>query len=60
MNNLILFLNSFLSYLLVFIVFAVLIVVAVLVGIKVRKSKNQKEEVASSAANIEAKTVKAD
>ena len=43
-----------------FIVFAVLIVIAALVGIKVRKSKNQKEEVASSAANIEAKTVKAD
>lgn len=57
MNNLILFLNSFLSYLLVFIVFAVLIVVAVLVGIKVRKSKNAKEEIEKSAANIEAAAV---
>ena len=53
MNNLILFLNSFLSYLLLFIVFAILIVIAILVGIKVRKSKNAKEEVEKSAANIE-------
>lgn len=38
-----LFWNSFLSYLLVYIVFGVCIVVAVFAGIKVRKSKNAKE-----------------
>lgn len=58
MNNLILFTNAFLSYLLVFLVFAVLIVVAVLVGIKVRKNKNKKDEIAKSASNIEAAAVK--
>lgn len=58
MNNLILFINSFLQYLYLFLLFGILIVVAVLIGIKVRKSKNLKEEVAQSAANIEAATVK--
>lgn len=58
MNNLILFLNSFIHYLYLFLLFGILIVVAVLIGIKVRKSKNLKEEVAQSAANIEAATVK--
>lgn len=58
MDNLILFVNNFLEYLIVFIVFAVCIVVAVLVGIKVRKSKNSKEEIKSAAANIEAVAVK--
>ena len=46
MNNFILFVNSFLSYLLVYFVFAALIIIAVLVGIKVRKAKNDKEAVA--------------
>lgn len=58
MNNLILFTNAFLSYLFMFLVFAVLIVVAVLAGIKVRKNKNKKEELAQSAANLEAAAVK--
>lgn len=47
MNNLVLFLNGFLSYLLVYVVFAVGIVVAVIAGIKFRKSKNAKEAVAT-------------
>lgn len=58
MNNLILFTNAFLSYLFMFLVFAVLIVVAVLAGIKARKNKNKKEELAQSAANLEAAAVK--
>ena len=58
MTKLILFVNAFLSYLLVFLVFAVLIVVAVLVGIKVRQSKNKKEEIEASANAIEAAAVK--
>ena len=44
MNNLILFTNAFLSYLILFLVFATLIVIAVFAGIKVRKNKNKKEE----------------
>lgn len=58
MNNLVLFLNAFMQYLYYFLLFVVLIVVAVFVGIKARKSKNLKEEVEQSAANIEAATVK--
>lgn len=42
MNNLILFLNSFLSYLLLFIIMGVLIVIACVSGIKMRKSKDAK------------------
>ena len=43
MNNLIAFLSSFCSYLLVFVICIAIIVVAVIVGIKLRKSKNIKE-----------------
>ena len=43
MTNLILFINSFLSYFLVYIVSAVLIVTAVLLGIRLRKNKDAKE-----------------
>ena len=43
MTNLILFINSFLSYILVYIVSAVLIVTAVLLGIRLRKMKDAKE-----------------
>ena len=43
MTNLILFLNSFLSYLLLVAVFVLVIGVAIFVGIKLRKSKNTKE-----------------
>lgn len=40
MTNLILFINSFLSYLLVVAVFVAVIAVAVFAGIKLRKKKN--------------------
>ena len=57
MNNLILFTNAFLSYLVLFLVFGTLIVIAVFAGIKVRKNKNKKEEIEKSAANLEAAAV---
>jgi hypothetical protein len=44
MSNLISFINSLLSYLVVYIVFAVCIVLAVLGGIALRKNKNKKDE----------------
>lgn len=44
MANLITFVNAFLSYLILVGVFAVLAVVAVLIGIKLRKSKNLNTE----------------
>ena len=43
MINLVVFLNMFLSYFLVFVIFAVVIVGAVIVGIKCRKSKDKKD-----------------
>ncbi|MBR6147285.1 MAG: hypothetical protein IKQ44_02880 [Lachnospiraceae bacterium] len=57
MNNLILFTNAFLSYLVLFLVFGALIVIAVFAGIKVRKNKNKKEEIENSAKNLEANAV---
>ncbi len=44
MNNLILFLNSFLSYLLVMAVIVVLGGIAIFIGIKPRKNKNKQLE----------------
>lgn len=44
MNNLILFLNSFLSYLLLMAVVVVLGGVAIFIGIKLRKNKNKQLE----------------
>ena len=44
MNNLISFVNSFLSYLLVMAVIVVLAGIAIFIGIKLRKSKNAKAE----------------
>lgn len=43
MTNLIAFINSFLSYFALFAFIAVLCIVAVLVGIKLRKSKDLKD-----------------
>lgn len=40
MNNLILFLNSFLSYLLLFVIMIALVVIACIIGVKMRKSKD--------------------
>lgn len=53
MNNLIAFTNTFLSYLLCFIVFGILILVAIFAGIKFRKNKNKKEELAKASENLE-------
>ena len=57
--NAISFVNAFLSYLVVFLVFAALIVIAVFAGIRVRKNKNKKDEIARSAADLEAAAQKA-
>ena len=46
--NGVLFVNQFLSYLLVYVVFGACIVGAVFAGIAVRKNKNKKEEVAAT------------
>lgn len=42
MNNLILFVNAFLSYLLLFVFIVVLVIAACFIGIKWRKSKDAK------------------
>lgn len=57
MTNFIFFANTFLSYLIVFFVFLILIIAGVLVGIKMRKNKNKKEELEKAASNIEAASV---
>lgn len=57
MTNLILFINSFLSYLLLVAVFAAVIAVAIFIGIKLRKRKDAKkaaeEIVPNKAGEIE-------
>lgn len=42
MSNLILFMNSFLSYLLFFVLIVALVIVACVIGVKWRKSKDAK------------------
>ncbi len=42
MTNLILFVNAFLSYLLVFLLIVALVIVACVIGVKWRKSKDAK------------------
>lgn len=42
MTNLILFVNAFLSYLLIFVLIVALVVVACIIGVKWRKSKDAK------------------
>ncbi len=42
MNNLILFLNSFLSYLLLFVLIVALVIIACVIGAKLRKNKDLK------------------
>lgn len=42
MNNLILFVNAFLSYLLVFVLIIALVIVACIIGVKCWKSKDAK------------------
>lgn len=53
MNNLLLFLDSFAEYFVTFAVFGIAIVVASLLGIKVRKIKNEKEAVINTEADVE-------
>ncbi len=55
MNNLVLFTNAFLSYLLLFILCVCVVIVAVLIGIKIRKSKDAKDALASQAVSADAK-----
>ena len=52
MTNLILFLNSFLSYLLLFVIIVALVIIACIIGVKWRKSKDAK-----AALNTEVETV---
>ena len=49
MTNLILFLNSFLSYLLLFVLIIALVIVACIIGVKWRKSKDAKAAVSTGA-----------
>lgn len=50
MSNLILFINSFLSYLLVMAVIVVLVAIAIFIGITMRKKKNLKHVIESDNA----------
>lgn len=43
MDNLILFINAFLSYFLVYIISVTVVVIAVFIGIRLRKMKDAKE-----------------
>lgn len=43
MNNFILFLNSFLSYFILFAICVAVVIIAVVVGTKLRKSKDAKD-----------------
>ncbi len=49
MNNLILFINSFLSYALCFVVIVALVVIACIIGVKLRKKKDVQVIVAEDA-----------
>lgn len=49
MTNVILFLNSFLSYLLLFILIVALVIIACVIGVKWRKSKDRKLAVSGGA-----------
>lgn len=50
LNNLILFINSFLSYFLVFAIIVVLILIAVMIGVRLRKSKDARTAVTAEEA----------
>ncbi len=53
MNNLILFVNSLLSYLLVFVVIVIVAGIAVFIGITMRKKKNAQEALEAETADAE-------
>lgn len=48
MNNLILFVNEFLSYVLIFIIFVLVMIISGVVGVRIRKNKDAKLAMASS------------
>ncbi|MBD5516002.1 MAG: hypothetical protein HDR06_15530 [Lachnospiraceae bacterium] len=49
MTNLILFVNAFLSYLLIFVLIVALVIVACIIGVKCWKSKDVKEAVSADS-----------
>lgn len=49
MENLILFVNAFLSYLLIFVLIVALVIAACFIGVKWRKSKDAKAALAEGA-----------
>lgn len=48
MTNLILFLNSFMSYLVLVLIFVAVILAAIFIGIRLRKNKDAKEAAADA------------
>ena len=54
MNNIILFLNAFLSYLLLFAIIVALVIIACVIGVKWRKSKDAKLALTEAAEASEA------
>ncbi|MDE5938873.1 MAG: hypothetical protein K2H37_07305 [Lachnospiraceae bacterium] len=56
MTNLILFVNSFLSYLLLFVLIVALVIVACVIGVKWRKSKDAKAALETSADAVDGST----
>ena len=56
MTNLILFLNSFFSYLLLFVIIVALVIVACIIGVKWRKSKDAKAALNTDTQTAEGNT----
>lgn len=56
MTNLILFLNSFLSYLLLFVLIIALVIIACIIGVKWRKSKDAKAALSAETETAEGNT----
>ena len=56
MTNLILFLNSFLSYLLLFVIIVALVIIACIIGVKWRKSKDAKAALNTDTQTAEGNT----
>ena len=54
MTNLILFVNSFLSYLMIFVLIIALVIVACVIGVKWRKSKDAKAAAESTEMKADA------
>lgn len=56
MTSLVLFINSFLSYLLLFALIVVLVIVACVIGVKWRKSKDAKAALETPADAVDGST----